>query len=86
MLGLLVRLQCEIEPLRRRSLQRLGAQNRGVYAFAGLLGFLVASEAMAPPVLVTAGGAEVSLIGLCVFFGSMLVALVVTFPVGLLFF
>jgi hypothetical protein len=86
MLGLLVRLQCEIEPLRRRSLERIGAQDRGVYAFAGLLAFLVASESMAPPVIVTAGGAEISLIGLCVFFGSLLIALVVTFPVGLLFF
>lgn len=86
MLGVLVRLQCEIEPLRRRSLERLGAQNRGVYAFAGLLAFLVAAEAMAPPVLITAGGAEIPLIGFCVLLGSLLTATVVAFPVGLLFF
>ena len=86
MLELLVRLQCEIESVRRRGLEGLSGQGRGVYAFAGLLALLVACEAMAPPVLVTAGGAEVSLIGLCVFFGSLLAALVVTFPVALLFF
>jgi hypothetical protein len=41
---------------------------------------------MAPPVLIVAGGAEISLIGLAVLFGFMLTALVITFPVGLLFF